>query len=462
MLSFIRVSLSSLLVPINASQQFTATALDQFGDAMSAQGPFSWSCTGGTIDATGLYSSGATIGGPQSVVVSSGGVAGSAVFTLTYPNGPGVGITRQWWNGIPGANVSDLTGNANFPNNPSGTSIIPAAGGCFEAPSNFGDNYGQRLYGYFIAPVTGNYTFYIASDESSALYLSTDSNPDHKSVIASVNGATAARQWDKYPSQKSAPIALLANQYYYIEALHKEATGADNLSVGVDLPGGISELPIPGDRLQPFGLLTIQGAGNDTIRLGGDAANASMLDVFINNTSGVPDYQNVPAGAPAGAGARRRRKRHAHRRLFAGQRLPVRGRVLRRRARLESTPGDWNRWQRRFCASATTVSVGGATISYVGVSSIAVNGRAGDDTLTIASQLPFSPIFKGVGHDTLAINGGQYDVPTGLATDVPDLSLQVNGSAIAAVLVAAIGVARHRRQRACVAGERGRQHAARR
>lgn len=86
-------------------------------------------------------------------------------------------------------------------------------------------------------------------------------------------------------------IALLANQYYYIEALHKEATGADNLSVGVDLPGGISELPIPGDRLQPFGLLTIQGAGNDTIRLGGDAANASMLDVFINNTSGVPDYQ---------------------------------------------------------------------------------------------------------------------------------------------------------------------------
>ena len=39
---------------------------------------------------------------------------------------------------------------------------------------------------------------------------------------------------------------------YYIEALHKEAAGADHLSVGWRLPGGTVERPIAGSRLSPF------------------------------------------------------------------------------------------------------------------------------------------------------------------------------------------------------------------
>ena len=48
------------------------------------------------------------------------------------------------------------------------------------------------------------------------------------------------------------PIALQAGKKYYIEALCKEATGGDNLSVRRQLPDAAFERPIPGSRLSPF------------------------------------------------------------------------------------------------------------------------------------------------------------------------------------------------------------------
>src|SRR5262249_46467798 len=44
-----------------------------------------------------------------------------------------------------------------------------------------------------------------------------------------------------------------AGNRYYIEAIHKEAKGNDNLAVGWTLPDGTQERPIPGERLIPFG-----------------------------------------------------------------------------------------------------------------------------------------------------------------------------------------------------------------
>ena len=36
------------------------------------------------------------------------------------------------------------------------------------------------------------------------------------------------------------------------KVLHKQATGSDNLAVGWQLPNGVLERPIPGNRLSPF------------------------------------------------------------------------------------------------------------------------------------------------------------------------------------------------------------------
>ena len=103
--------------------------------------------------------------------------------------------------------------------------------------------------------MTGSYTFWIASDDQSELWLSTDDNPLFKVRIASVPNWTDSREWNKFPSQKSAAITLTAGQRYYVEALQKEGGGGDNLAVGWAKPGESTSAPsevIPGSVLSPF------------------------------------------------------------------------------------------------------------------------------------------------------------------------------------------------------------------
>jgi tetratricopeptide (TPR) repeat protein len=156
-------------------------------------------------------------------------------------------ILREFWTDIPGTAVTDLTSNPKFTQAPNGSDYITK----FEAPQNWGDNYGQRVRGFVIPPATGDYTFFVTSDDSSELWLSTDKTVESKQKICGVPAYTAPNEWAKYPEQKSQPIHLEAGKRYYIEALHKEGGGGDHISAGWTLPDGKQELPIPGNRLAP-------------------------------------------------------------------------------------------------------------------------------------------------------------------------------------------------------------------
>jgi hypothetical protein len=160
------------------------------------------------------------------------------------------GVLREVYTGISGASVADLLNSPDFPDNPSFIEVLPD----FEAPTDVDDLYGQRVRGYLLPPQSGNYTFWIASDDASVLYLSSNDNPANKTEIAWVSGWTSSREWDREPSQQSAAISLQGGQRYYIEALMKEHQGGDNLAVQWRLPGGAFESPIPGSRLEVFGL----------------------------------------------------------------------------------------------------------------------------------------------------------------------------------------------------------------
>jgi hypothetical protein len=120
-----------------------------------------------------------------------------------------------------------------------------------EGPANFADNFGERIRGYVTATTTGTYTFYIAGDDDSELWISTDSNPANKAKIAYVSGWTGSRQWDKSPTQKSATLTLTAGQQYYIEILHKEGNGGDHIAVGWTGPEITTTTVIAGVYLSP-------------------------------------------------------------------------------------------------------------------------------------------------------------------------------------------------------------------
>jgi len=82
MLTSVAVAPSPVTVQTGGSQTFTGTAQDQFGNPMP--GSISWSVSGGgSINASGVFTAGATPGGPFTVTATSGGVSGTASVTVT-------------------------------------------------------------------------------------------------------------------------------------------------------------------------------------------------------------------------------------------------------------------------------------------------------------------------------------------------------------------------------------------
>lgn len=169
--------------------------------------------------------------------------------TIAFAAAPPTGsITRHVWTGVGGTEVTNLTSLGTFPNSPTTTGTLSS----FLAPQDSADDYGQRVFGWVHAPVTGDYRFYIHSDDSSELWLSTSESPDDKRKIALVNGWGPAGNWTNSVDQTSAIITLQAGRYYYIEALHKEGGGGDNLGVGWTYPGQSTITYIPGTRLSAW------------------------------------------------------------------------------------------------------------------------------------------------------------------------------------------------------------------
>jgi uncharacterized repeat protein (TIGR02543 family) len=178
-------------------------------------------------------------------------------------------ILREYWNNVTGATVSSLTSNAAYPNSPTGSQMLTS----IEGPLNVGDNYGARIRGYVHPPITGAYTFWLASDDGGDLLLGTSDSPATATRIAYVAEWTDPKQWTKFPTQKSATINLTAGRKYYIEVLHKEATGGDHFAVSWQGPG-IAQSVIAGNFISPFAstpgttyalTVTKSGTGSGTV-----------------------------------------------------------------------------------------------------------------------------------------------------------------------------------------------------
>lgn len=230
--------------------------------------PISASATGGTLSytATGLPAglsinpisgliSGIVTSAPGTyrctVLATAAGQVTSVSFNwiVLLPNLGTGQMMREYWTGVTGSTVASLTSSAAYPSNPNGRDTLPL----FEAPSNWDDNTGQRLRGFLYVPVTGQYKFYIASDDQSILLLSTDANPANAVQIATMPVWCPPETWTWYPQQSaSALITLQAGKRYYIEALVKDNVGDDHLSVGWLKPGDTAVSVIPGTYLSPY------------------------------------------------------------------------------------------------------------------------------------------------------------------------------------------------------------------
>lgn len=150
-----------------------------------------------------------------------------------YALNTGNGADVEYWTGLAGEGLQPLLTAIN-------DGVAPVAGKDRKRSSSqrlamasgqgFGSNSGQRIRGYLLPPETGSYTFSTFFDDFGRLRVSSGASPDN---LQEVTGK----------------VHLTKGQAYFLEILHREASGTGTFSVGWILPDGTQESPIPAARL---------------------------------------------------------------------------------------------------------------------------------------------------------------------------------------------------------------------
>lgn len=187
-------------------------------------------------------------GGGMGVSAGAGGESGTSGGDGTVAAEGSGWITQELWTNVPGWAVEAVP--VDSPANE--VSLIDS----FESTAT-GLDYGVRISGLLTAPLDGPYEFWVACDDNCVLWLSTDETAAHLAAIASILGEGAwagPTNWDRYSSQHSEPVTLVAGKRYRIEAIVKQGIGGGNLLVGWRKPGEMAVLPpeiLPGRQLSP-------------------------------------------------------------------------------------------------------------------------------------------------------------------------------------------------------------------
>jgi len=297
---FLGQPFSFTMTGANSARAFTASALPPGLSLNSTNGDIS-----GTPSLAGDY---------QVTLTASNSVGlGASVVDIRIID-TGSSVVREVWTGAPGTNVADIP-----------LSLPPATTtpwGTLEGTTDYGQNYGERIRGYFTPPITGNYYFWVAGSDSAELWISNDSEPANKVrrayVLSTANplpppvNGTGSRQWGLQANQRSPWLTLIAGQPYYLEVLHKAGVGAgDNWAVAwLQDPTGTNTVPaglVPGYLLSRFypapvsqvpgtlytaNMLALAGvasiaSGSATLRVSADGSQATLKFQFNNLSSPV-------------------------------------------------------------------------------------------------------------------------------------------------------------------------------
>jgi PKD repeat protein len=225
----ISVSPESVAVDANSTQQFAATAADQFGNPLAVQPAFTWSIGAGgvgTVNSTGLYQAPAAGGGAAVLRAASSTFSDTATITVS-PVGPGAGtgLAAVYFNN------ADLTG----------TSVVRTDavvnfdfGAVPPDPFIAADTFSARWVGFVEARFSETYTFSTSSDDGVRLW---------------VNDVPIIDQWnDHTPTRHSGTVALVAGQRYAIRMEYYQNAGPAVIGLEWQSPSQPAEV-VPQSRL---------------------------------------------------------------------------------------------------------------------------------------------------------------------------------------------------------------------
>jgi alpha-L-arabinofuranosidase len=234
-LTSIAVSLASSDLATTGTEQFSATARDQFGSPLTNQPAFTWSAVGGgQIDGTGLFTP-AYVSGTATIQATSGAVSGTMNVTLPGPASWSASATGAW-NASGNWQSPALGGNLALPGlrGIAGDTVVFQSAVGTTADLNGGN---PMLAGIIFNNGTTSYT--IASGSGGAIQLSNGANSATIEVAAGNHSITAG-------------LALVSN-------LTVDIASASTLTIAGPISGAERSLTITG-----AGSLILSGANSFT------------------------------------------------------------------------------------------------------------------------------------------------------------------------------------------------------
>jgi hypothetical protein len=176
------------------------------------------------------------------------------------------GLKFEVWNGLSTSDnniVNTLLADPRFPDSPDWVTVTTALDSRVVYPDDSHEGYGGKMSGYIIPTETADYRFFLRSDDSSRLYLSTTADPADAVLIAEetdccdpfVDYTVANDDGVTYATSDPA-VNLVAGQRYYIEVIWKEGGGGDYCQVAwrketdSTLPGNLT--PIQAQHLGTY------------------------------------------------------------------------------------------------------------------------------------------------------------------------------------------------------------------
>lgn len=168
-------------------------------------------------------------------------------------------------------------------------------------PDDSHEQYGARLSGWITPTTTGDYHFYLASDDASQLWISIDDTEVNLQLAAEETGCCHGFLEPGASQTTFSPLHLVAGQKYAVRILLKEGTGNDYVQVAWQEANGTT----PAALLKPLASTVLSSSADPT----GASLSISQQPVPASTPENMPVSFSIaatgttPYGQYSGGGA---------------------------------------------------------------------------------------------------------------------------------------------------------------
>jgi len=251
-----------------------------------------------------------TVSGVRDIAAGAGNViAPNTPIEITGPSLSDGYALWEFYPGIDGTAVDGLEGNSSYPGQPARWEYMSSLNTDAAGLSQVAEQFGARISGWLTPAETGQYRFFIRSDDASRFYLSANASATGASQVAWENGCCqaflepdAVNPGNNDSLQTSAPVALQAGTSYYFSMVYKEGGGGDWAQVAWrkegDTTAAASLTPISGNVLKAYRIVSEPPRLNAPVLAGGNLTISWTGGGTLQESADLKSWTPV-AGSPS-------------------------------------------------------------------------------------------------------------------------------------------------------------------